>query len=69
MVYVNPQFQAAPSSSLAGRELSPTVVKQGTVNPQFQAAPSSTLAGRELCPTVVKQGTDGICESPIPSCT
>ena len=30
MVYVNPQFQAAPSSPLAGRELSPTVFKQGT---------------------------------------
>ena len=39
------------------------------VNPQFQAAPSSPLAGRELSPTVVKQGTDGICESPVLSCT
>ena len=36
MVYVNPQFQAAPSSPLAGRELSPTVFKQGVyVNPKL----------------------------------
>ena len=41
MVYVNPQFKAAPSSPLAGRELGPTVVKQGTDDIcESQAIPS-----------------------------